>query len=97
MSSKPITVTREFARELKRIAEKVARDGGTPHEVVHKQWLDDMATELRKLAKAYERTGRGAKELLDGLVIAEAEGVDAAVLKDIRRELGQRVMKRRAA
>jgi hypothetical protein len=98
MSGKLSTLTREEARDLKRIIERVrAGDRGTPHEVVIKEWHDDMAAELRKLAKTYERTGRGAKELLDGLVIAEVEGVDAKLLTKIRRQLGQRVTKRQAA
>jgi hypothetical protein len=97
MSGKPFTVTRAQARELKRIDQRMSREGGIPHEVVRKEWLEDMATELRKLAKAFERTGRGAKELLEALVVAEAEGVDAAVLTQVRRELGEKVRKRRAA
>jgi hypothetical protein len=97
MSGKPFTVTRAQARELRRIDERMSREGGIPHEVVRKEWLEDMAVELRKLAKAFERTGRGAKELLEALVVAEAEGVDAAVLTRVRRELGEKVRKRRAA
>ena len=48
--------------------------------------LDDMATELRRLAKAFTRTGRGGKDLLEKLVIAEVEGVDAKILTKIRRD-----------
>ena len=95
--SKPSVLTRAEARELKRIDEKMSREGGIPHEVVRKEWLADMAAELRKMVKAFDRTGRGAKELLEALVVAETEGVDATVLAEIRRELGQRVKKRRAA
>ena len=97
MRTKPFTVTRAQARELTRIAERMEREGGIPHEVVRRQWLADMAVELRKMAKAFERTGRGAKELLEGLVIAEAEGVDPVLLAGIRRELGQHMKRRRAA
>src|SRR5215471_3246699 len=97
MSGKPFTVTRAQARELKRIAEKMSRERGTPHEVVRREWLAEMAAELRKLARTFERTGRGAKELLEALVIAEAEGMDATTLAEIRRELGQKVKRRRAA
>jgi len=97
MSNKPATVSRALARELKRIDEKMSREGGIPHEVVRQEWLADMATELRKMVDAFERTGRGAKDLLEALVIAETEGVDAALLADIRRELGHRVKKRRVA
>jgi hypothetical protein len=98
MSGKPFTLTREEAKDLKRIIERVrAGDKGTPHAVVIQEWHADMAAELRKLAKAYERTGRGAKELLDGLVVAEVEGVDPKLLTRIRRQLGQRATKRQAA
>jgi hypothetical protein len=56
-----------------------------------------MAAELRKMVDTFERTGRGAKDLLEALVIAEAEGVDAALLAELRGELGQRAKKRRVA
>jgi hypothetical protein len=95
--TKPFIVTRAEARELKRIDQKMSREGGIPHEIVRREWLGDMAAELRKMVKTFERTGRGAKELLEALVIAETEGVDGAALAEIRRELGQRVKKRRAA
>ena len=95
--TKPFIVTRAEARELKRIDQKMSREGGIPHEIVRREWLADMAAELRKMVRTFERTGRGAKELLEALVIAETEGVDGAALAEIRRELGQRVKKRRAA
>jgi hypothetical protein len=97
MSRKPFTVTQSEARELKRIDEKMSRDGGIPHATVRKEWLAEMAVELRRLAKTFERTGRGAKDLLEALVVAETEGVDASVLTEIRRELGEKVRRRRAA
>jgi septum formation topological specificity factor MinE len=75
----------------------MSREGGIPHEVVRQEWLADMATELRRMVKTFERTGRGAKDLLEALVVAEREGVDATVLAEIRRELGQTVKKRRVA
>ena len=95
MSTKQIALTRSEARELKRIDEKMSREGGIPHEIVRREWLSDLATELRTMVKTFERTGRGAKDLLEALVVAE--GVDATVLAEIRRELGQRVKKRRDA
>lgn len=73
------------------------REGGIPHEVIHAEWLADMVVEVRKMARAYQRAGRGAWELLEGLVIAEAEGVDPVLLASIRRDLGQKARKRRAA
>lgn len=97
MSNKLTAVTRAQARELKRIADKISREGGTPHAVVRQEWLADMAAELRKMVDTFERTGRGAKDLLEALVIAETEGVDAHLLAEIRRELGHRVKKRRVA
>jgi hypothetical protein len=97
MKRKPFTVTRAQARQLKAIADRMSRDGGIPHAEVRARWLADMATDLRKMAKSYERTGRGAKELLEALVIAEAEGVDAALLTAVRLDLGQKARRRRAA
>jgi len=97
MRSKPFTVTKAFARELKRIDERMSRGQWVPMKVVRQQMLDDMATELRRLARAFARTGRGGKDLLEKLVIAEVEGVDAKILTKIRRDLGQRVTKRQAA
>jgi hypothetical protein len=96
--SKSFTVTKAQARELKRISDRMARGGGgVSLEVVRRKMLEDMAVELRRMARAYGRTGRGARELLDALSLAEVEGVDAATLTAIRRELGERVRKRRAA
>jgi hypothetical protein len=97
VSNKLTAVTRAQARELKRIDERMSREGGTPHELIRQEWLADMAAELRRMVDAFERTGRGAKELLEALVVAETEGADATVLADVRRELGQRVKKRRGS
>jgi len=97
MTSKPFTVKRAEARQLKRVAEKTSATGGIAHATVRKEWLAEMAAELRRLARTFDRTGRGARELLESLVIAETEGVDAAVLAEIRREIGEKVRKRRAA
>jgi hypothetical protein len=97
LSNKLTAVTRAEARELKRIADRMSRQGGIPHAVVRQEWLADMAAELKRMVHAFERTGRGAKDLLEALVIAEAEGVDAVLLADIRRDLGHKVKKRRVA
>jgi hypothetical protein len=56
-----------------------------------------MARELPRLAKTYERTGKGAKDLLEALALAEVEGVDPNLLAEIRRGLGERIRKRKAA
>lgn len=93
--NKPFSVTRSQARELKRRADKMERDGGIPFEVVRREWLQDMAQELRHMAKAYQRTGRGAKELLECMLIAEIEG--APGVAEIRLSLGESVRKRKAA
>ena len=98
MSGKPFTVTPDEAKELKRIIERIQRgDKGVPHETVRQEMLADMATELQRLAKVFGRTGRGARDLLEKLVIAEVEGVDTKILTKIRRQLGQRFTKRQAA
>lgn len=93
--SKPFTVTRAEARELKRRADKMDRQGGVPFETVRKEWLEDMKVELQGMAKAYRRTGKGAKELLEALLIAEVEG--APGVTEIRHALGETVRKRKAA
>jgi hypothetical protein len=97
MRDKPFTVTKEFARELTRINDRMSGGHWVPMTVVRQQMLDDMATELRRLARAFARTGRGGKDLLEKLVITEVEGVDAKILTKIRLDLGQRVTKRQAA
>jgi hypothetical protein len=89
------TVTRAEARELKRRDDKATRVGAVPHDVVRARWLKAMARELRQMVRAYERTGRGARELLEALVIAEVEG--APGVSEIRRGLGRTIIKRRAA
>ena len=93
--SRGFTVTRAEARELRRRDEKMSREGGVSHEVVRTRWLKALSRELKQMAKAYERTGRGAKELLEALVIAEVEG--APGVSEIRRALGQTILRRRAA
>lgn len=97
MTSKPFTVSRSMARQLKRIDARLAREGGIPHAQIHREMLHDMATELRRLAKAFARSGRGARELLEGLFVAEVEGVDPRVLEEIRRGLGEKIRRRNAA
>jgi hypothetical protein len=97
MSGK-FTVTRTQARELKRISARMDRKGeGIPLEVIRRDMLRDMATELRRMAKAYLRTHRGGAELLDCLAIAEVEGVEPSLLAGIRREIGEAARRRKAA
>lgn len=96
--SKPFTVTKSQARELKRISQRMKRQGGgVSIDVIRQDWLDDMAAELRRMAKAYLRTHRGGAELLDALGVAKVEGVDPAVLTEIIDLIGSKQRKRRAA
>ena len=89
--SRPFTVTRAEARELKRRSERVRREGGIPHEVVR----PEMERELRSMVRAYDGTARKGHELLEALIIAEEEGVRA--VSEIRHELGEKIRKRKAA
>jgi len=95
----PFTITPALADELRSMIERIksGEEKTIPFEVVRHEMLDDMAAELRKLARTYGRTGRGATHLLEYLAMAENEGANALVLSKIRRELGQRVMKRQTA
>lgn len=93
--SRPFTVTRAEARELKRRSERVRREGGIPHEVVRREWLAEMERELRSMVRAYDGTARKGRELLEALIIAEEEGVRA--VSEIRHELGEKIRKRKAA
>jgi len=93
--SRPFTVTRVEARELKRRSERVRREGGIPHEVVRREWLAEMERELRSMVRAYDGTARKGRELLEALIIAEEEGVRA--VSEIRHELGEKIRKRKAA
>ena len=97
MTSKHFTVSKALARNLKGVADRMKRGGGIPHELVVQEMLRAMGKELQKMARAFERTGRGAKDLLEKLALAEVEGVDPRVLAEIRRRLGERVRRRRAA
>lgn len=97
MKDRSFTVSRAQARELEKINRRMARKGGIPHAVIRRDWLAAMTRELQRMAKSFERTGRGAKELLEALLVAEAEGVDAATLAAIRRDLGDCIKRRRAA
>ena len=93
--SRPFTVTRAEARELKRRSDRVRRDGGIPHEVVRREWLVEMERELRSMVRAYDGTARKGRELLEALIIAEEEGLRAVA--EIRHELGEKIRKRKAA
>lgn len=83
MKSKAISPA--LARELKRIDEKMSRDGGIPHAVILQRCLDEMARELKRLVAAYDGSARKAKELLEAFLISEAEGVKGVA--ELRRSL----------
>jgi len=72
-------------RELRRISERMSREGGIPHEVIMQECLDDMARELKRMVAAYDGSARKAKELLEAFLIAEAEGVKGVA--ELRRGL----------
>jgi hypothetical protein len=93
--SRPFTVTRAEARELKRRSERMRREGGIPHEVVRKEWLAEMQRELRSMVRNYDGSARRGRELLEALIIAEEEGVRA--VSEIRHELGEKIRRSRAA
>jgi hypothetical protein len=94
--TKPFTVTRAEARELKRRSRDMdVRGGGISHAVVHAKWLAKLGRELREMVRTYDGSGREAKKLLEALLIAEQEGVPN--VSAIRHELALKMEKRRAA
>jgi hypothetical protein len=94
--TRPFTVSRAEARELKPRSERMRRvGGGIPDEIAHREWLEEMERELRAMARSYDGSARQGRELLEALLIAEAEGVDG--VDEIRRDLGEKIRKRRAA
>jgi hypothetical protein len=94
--SRPFTVTRAEARELRRRSEKLRRQGGgIPHAVVRREWLEEMERDLRTMVRGYDGSARKARVLLEALLIAEEEGV--AAVAAIRRELAGKMAKKRAA
>ena len=97
MSDKVGRVTREEARELKRLSEELDRQGGgIPHEVVRARWLAKMGRELREMLDAYDgRDDRKGRELLDAIVIAKEEGL--ADVDEIMHALAVKLGKQRAA
>ena len=72
-------------RELERISERMDREGGIPHAVIVQECLDEMARELKRMVAAYDGSPRKAKELLEALLISEADGVKGVA--ELRRAL----------
>ena len=95
MKEKPFTVSPALARQLKQISERMSREGGIPHEVIVREWHEEMARELKRMVAAYDGSARKAKELLEGFLIAEAEGVKGVA--ELRRSLAGKLSKRKAA
>ena len=92
---KPQSVSRAEARELARRARDNRRTGGTSHDAVVAEVRLDMARELARMAREYDGSPARAKELLEALVIAEAEGVESCA--EIRQSLAARARRHRAA
>ena len=93
--SRPFTVAKAEARELKRRSEKLRRQGGVRHEVVRRAWLSEMTRELRLMIRSYDGSARKARELLEALLIAEEEG--APGVASLRHELAGKMVRKRAA
>ena len=95
MKVKPFRGSRTMERELRRISERMSREGGIPHAVIVQECLDDMARELKRMVAAYDGSPRKAKELLEAFLISEAEGVKGVA--ELRRSLAGKLSKRKAA
>jgi hypothetical protein len=95
MKVKPFKGSRAMERELRRISERMDREGGIPHAVILQECLDDMARELKRMVAGYDGSPRKAKDLLEAFLIAEAEGVKGVA--ELRRSLAGKLSKRKAA
>ena len=94
--SKPFTLSKAEARELKRRSAEWDRRGwGLPHAVVEAKWLAKLGRELRQMVRAYDGSAREAKKLLECILIAEEEGLPDVA--EIRHELAAKLGRRRAA
>ena len=76
MRSKPFTITRAEALELRRRSERIRRTGGVPHAEVVAEMRRDMDRELRAMVRAYKHPGRKLTEILECMAIARGEGID---------------------
>jgi hypothetical protein len=93
---KAFSVTRAEARELKRRGQDLDRRGGAvPHASVRARWLAKLGRELEEMIDAYDGSARGAKKLLEAVLIAEEEGVPRVA--ELRHALALKMGKRRAA
>ncbi|HMF40408.1 MAG TPA: hypothetical protein VKQ32_06930 [Polyangia bacterium] len=89
MKEKPFTVSPALARQLRQISDRMDRDGGIPHAVIIQEWHEDMLRELKRMIAAYNGSPKKAKELLEGFLIAEKEGVKGVA--DLRRTLAAKL------
>ena len=89
MKEKPFTVSPALARQLDRISERMSREGGIPHAVIVREMREDMARELKRMVAAYDGAPRKAKDLLEGLLIAEKAGVKGVA--ELRRALASKL------
>ena len=78
-------------QELSKRLQKVRVGGGVPHETVHREMLEDMERDLRRMANQYDGSQARAKELLEALVIARDSGVSAC--DEIEHQIAQRLRK----
>jgi hypothetical protein len=78
--SKPFTVTRTEARELKRIAERSSRGHRLLHTDVERRMRERMERELRGMVRAYRHPGTSLREVLELMAAAHAEGIDVSEL-----------------
>ena len=93
--SKPFTVSKAEARELRRRSEEMDRRGGGVPSPSSREWLAKLGRELRQMVRAYDGSAREAKKLLECILIAEEEGLPDVA--EIRHELAVKLGRRRAA
>ena len=74
--SRPFTVTRAQARELRAIKERTARSGGVPHSEVVRRMHERVSRDLRKMVRAYKHPGREINDILELLALSRAEGLN---------------------
>jgi hypothetical protein len=93
--SRPFTVSRAQARELRGIKERTTRQGGTPHQEVIRRMHERMTRELRRMVRAYKHPAPEINDILELLALSRAEGLD--VTDQIDELLAKIAVKARAA
>jgi len=90
-------VSRKEAKLLRQRSEEMDRNGGgVPLAEIERRMRAGMIAELHRLARAYDGSARRAKQLLDAILVAQEEGISAAVFAELRREAAA-ALKQRAA